>query len=361
MNSRTILHVFPSFGTGGVPLRMVRVINHLGSLAQHTIIALDSAFAASQRLTPGLDVTMQTVTLRKGAIVGNLLSIRRVLRRLRPDLLLTYNWGSIEWALANRLMPVCRHIHLEAGFGAEERSAQLQRRVIVRRIALGHCDTVVVPSHTLEGIASERWRIPRHKIRHLPNGVDIKRFVSQRKARDADAPVVIGTVSPLRPEKNIARLISAVGRLPQEPSWQLVIAGDGTERRRLEDLARSQVGPKRITFVGEVSKPEQLLQEIDIFAMSSDTEQMPNALLEAMACGLPVVATDVGDISQMVAPANVPFIVPRDMQEAMTAALSTLISNAAKRASLGLENRVRAETIFSEAAMLAKYEDLMLS
>ena len=98
-------------------------------------------------------------------------SFRRALRRIRPDLLVTYNWGATEWALANAL-PLVRHVHIEDGFGPEEQAGQIARRVWLRRLFLRRA-TVMVPSRTLWRIATEIWRLPPracplHPERHRP-------------------------------------------------------------------------------------------------------------------------------------------------------------------------------------------------
>src|SRR6266567_3717190 len=136
-----ILHVFPSFGIGGVPLRMVRVIDHVGARFRHTIIALDNNFDAASQLAGHVDVALLSPPRQRGGMLRGALSAVLGLRRLQPDLLMTYNWGAIEWAIANRLLPVARHVHLEAGFVKEEADNQLKRRVWCRRWALAGCSS----------------------------------------------------------------------------------------------------------------------------------------------------------------------------------------------------------------------------
>src|SRR6516225_6720705 len=126
LSCQHVLHVFPSFGVGGVPLRMVRVINHFGKHFRHTIIALDNNFEAADGFAGDLDLVLSPVQSLKRGVFHNLLESTLALRRLRPDLLVTYNWGAIEWAMANRLWPVSRHIHIEAGFSQREADSQIR-------------------------------------------------------------------------------------------------------------------------------------------------------------------------------------------------------------------------------------------
>ena len=114
------LHIFASFGQGGVPLRIATILNDLGPRYRHTVVALDGNFDTRQRIDPEIAITYLDAAVEKGSPVQTFTAILRTLRRLRPDLLLTYNWGAIEWAAVNRLWRTAPHIHLESGFGPEE-------------------------------------------------------------------------------------------------------------------------------------------------------------------------------------------------------------------------------------------------
>jgi glycosyltransferase involved in cell wall biosynthesis len=287
------------------------------------------------------------------------------LRAENPDLLLTYNWGSTEWALVNRFGPRLRHIHFESGFGPEEADRQLKRRTLFRRVALARAEKIVVPSHVLVSIVRDIWRLDERKLEFVPNGVDCVRYAAAPDPALAPGLAavgggpVIGTVALLRPEKNLARLVRAFARL-SDTTARLLIVGDGSERPGLERLAGELGIAGRTVFTGYVSAPEKILGLIDVFAMSSDTEQMPNALLQAMANGRCVVATDVGDIRPIVAEENRPYVVARDDDDAYLAAMTALAADAALRTRLGDANRVRANDTYSFERMAADYERILL-
>ena len=308
------------------------------------------------------------VTKGHGLSVGNLVRFRRLLGTLNPDLLVTYAWGALEWALVNRWCPLAPHVHFEDGFGPDENPAtQLRRRIYLRRIALGRKDMrVVVPSHTLWKIASEGWGLTTQLLL-MPNGVDCERFAPPavrtplREAGIEAQGLVIGTVAALRPEKNLARLITAFAGLAGEFEATLVLAGDGPEREALETWAARLGVAHQTFFVGPVKHPENLYRCFDIFAMSSDTEQMPITLLEAMATGLPIVATEVGDIPLIVAAEN-RFLVEgcRDAQT-LTERLSILLANPELRANLGMLNQARACSEFALSTMVENHRALLTS
>ena len=110
-------------------------------------------------------------------------ALRRRIIAAAPDLLLTYNWGAIEWALANSLFGLCRHIHFEDGFGPEETDKRLWRRSMLRRLALMRTSTIVVPSRNLEGIAQREWHLPTTRLRYIPNGIDADAFAAHATTR----------------------------------------------------------------------------------------------------------------------------------------------------------------------------------
>lgn len=350
MTAPLLLSVFPTFAMGGAQMRFTTVANHLGARFRHAIIAMDGEDAAAARLDPSLSVSRPEVGVRKGDFLGNVRRFAALLRRMRPDALVTHNWGSIEWAPAARLTGV-RHVHIEDGFGPEERERQLARRVLARRVLLRRA-SVVVPSRTLYAIATGVWKLPR--VRYIPNGIDLAAFGGAPAGGEVP---VIGTVAALRPEKNLGRLLHAFAATTRPA--RLVIAGDGPSRAGLEALAGELGLGERVRFTGYVAAPQTLYPGFDIVALSSDTEQMPMAVLEAMAAGLPVAATDVGDIRAMLAPENAALLTGLDAG-ALGAALDGLLADAGLRARLGAANRARAEAVYDQAAMFAAYEALFM-
>ena len=349
------VHVFPSFGIGGVPLRMARIFNDLGAAFRHVVIALDGATGAAAYIGRDVDCTVVSIPIAKANLLASLRACARELARSRPDVLVTYNWGAIEWAMANRLVTRFPHVHHEAGFGKEEATRQLRRRILFRRWALQHAK-IVVPSRTLENIALREWRLPKARVLYVPNGIEITRFNIARTTSTSSPresrPLVVGTVAPLRPEKNVGRLVKAFAMARTRAHLRLVIAGEGPERLALEKMSHEMGLAGRISFIGHVDHPETVLSEFDIFALSSDTEQMPNSLLEAMAMALPVAAVDVGDVSEMVASENMPFIVRRGDTKALAEAITQLARLGTARSEIGLANRARVREKYCHPVMV---------
>ncbi len=345
---RHLLHVYSTFATGGPQMRFAAIANHYGQRWRHSIIAMDGNLACRERLDPTLGVDYPHLALTKGDTFGNVRRIAGYLRQTRPDLLLTSNWGTIEWAMASPFTGV-PHIHVEDGFGPEERTTQIPRRVWTRRICLAR-RLVVVPSRTLERIATQTWRLNR--VSYIPNGINLARFTTPRTRNEIP---VIGTVATLRTEKNLPRLLRAFALL-QTPA-RLHIIGGGPELASLIALAATLNLTDRVTFAGHQPDPSRYYAGFDLFAITSDTEQMPLSVLEAMAASLPIVATDVGDIRPMLAPANAPFIVEQSDQ-AIAKALATLCASAPERTRIGAENRAKACRDYDEETMFEAYAKL---
>jgi glycosyltransferase involved in cell wall biosynthesis len=351
-----VLHVFPTFDVGGAQSRFATLANRLGPRLRHLVIAMDARYGCRERLDPALDIAYPDVEIRKGDTRGNLRRFRAALRAWRPDLLVTSNWGSIEWAMAAAIPPrPVRHLHMEDGFGPEERDRQVPRSL------------TVVPSRNLERIAREVWRLPQGCVRYVANGVDLTRVEPDPVPGEG---LVVGTIAGLRAEKSVDRLVRAFalaqGRLsarssarsPSVRAARLLIVGDGPERPALTRLAADLGIAQRTHFAGHVAKPLGLLAAMDVFALSSDTEQMPLSLLEAMSAGKPVVATAVGDVAEMLAPENRAYAVARD-DAAFADALVLLLDDAAQRRALGAANRARAEAVYSEQAMVKTWAELL--
>ena len=200
---RHLLHVYPTFAVGGAQIRLCTILNHFGPRWRHSIVALNGDVACRERLAGDVLAAFPAVGLPKGATLPNVRRIRALLGVMRPDMVITSNWGSIEWAIANRGLGI-GHLHVEDGFGPEEQDRQLPRRVWTRRLALAG-RTVVVPSRTLERIALGVWRLARRRVLYVPNGIDLGRFGRGH----GGGGLVIGTVATLRAEKNLGRLLRA--------------------------------------------------------------------------------------------------------------------------------------------------------
>ena len=239
------------------------------------------------------------------------------------------------------------------------------RRTWFRRIALGKSNGLVVPSETLEGIALTEWQQPIGRVKRIANGIDTKSF-ARKPEKDALRGVVkhdgefwVGTVAGLRAVKNLPALVRAFAKLP-EP-WQLVIVGQGPEEKAIRDEAERLDISHRLHMPGFAPDPARYIGLFDIFALSSDSEQFPISLVEAMAAGLPVAAPAVGDIADMVSEGNIPYIADPAAPDELGNALLSLSQDNDLRKAVGAANCDRAREKYDEKTMIAAYRRLYSS
>lgn len=293
--------------------------------------------------------------------------MRQLARAMRDyDLILTYNWGAMDAVMAHALfapsMGLPPLVHHEDGFNADEAHRLSRRRNWYRTVALARSSAIVVPSRQLEGIALGPWRQPRGKVVRIPNGIDVARFA--RKPGPKAIPRVvkrvdeiwIGTIAGLRTVKALPRMVEAFRVM--DDRFHLVILGEGPERERIVQAAVDNGIGHRVHLPGFVPDPSTAIGLFDIFALSSDSEQFPLSVVEAMAAGLPVVSPAVGDVAAMVSAQNQPFIVPPGDVAALGQAMLELGDSAKLRAAIGEANRAKAIAEYDEATMVARYAEL---
>ena len=361
MTNLRILHCHSTFALGGKEARAVRLMNAFGDAARHTILsAVPEALGAREAIAPGIQVEFPTnaPSLEGRPSMARYRQMAGYMQRF--DLILTYNWGAMDAVMTRRMFykDVPPLIHHEDGFNADEAQGLKPKRNWFRRLGLPAAHALVVPSQTLEDIARNIWKQPRTRVHRIANGIDVKAYAKRPSVmipglKKAKGDIVIGTLAGLRAVKNLPMLVRAVA---QVPGAKLVIVGEGPERATILAEANRMGIAHRVILPGFMSDPHRYVGHFDIFALSSDSEQMPISLVEAMAAGLPVAATNVGDVANMVSPENRAFI--GNGEAALIAALQRLTGDAALRRTLGTVNREKAVADYDEAVMIERYRTL---
>ena len=214
----------------------------------------------------------------------------------------------------------------------------------------------------------EQERLPPEKVFCIPNGVDIRRFrflpASRARIRynldiAADAPVV-GVVAAQRPEKNLHLFLQAAARvLKLRPETRFLLVGDGPERESLERLSCELGIQREVHFLGVRRDVPQVLSAMDVFGLTSDNEASPVSILEAMCCGLPVVATDVGSIRESVRDGYSGILTPAGDVDAIVRGWLKCIANHRNSRQMGRIGRESVVTGHSLQHMVKGYEDLL--
>ena len=362
-----ILHAHSTFALGGKEARAVRLMNAFGGAAEHVVISgMPDQLSARDAIDRSLRVDFPDgAPSLSGSPGARLWSLARYMRPF--DLVLTYNWGAFDMVMARRMfagaMKLPPLVHHEDGFNQDEAKQLKPGRNLYRRLGLSAAHRLVVPSEQLEAMAARAWRQPAQRIRRIPNGIPVERFARPPAEnaipglRRRDGEIVIGTVAGLRPVKNLPRLVRAFAAMRTEAA-RLVIVGQGPESERIVTEARRLGVGDRLILPGFLADPARYLGMFDIFALSSNSEQFPISLVEAMAAGLPAVCTGVGDIRAIVSADNRPLIVEPEDEAGFTAALDSLADRPDLRRTIGLANRERAAAEYEEQHMIESYARL---
>ncbi len=363
-----ILHAHSTFSLGGKEARAVRLMNAFGEKAEHVVLSsmpgrLSARDAIARHVRVSFPADAPALAGRPGP--GRLFALARYMRRF--DLVLTYNWGAFDAVMARALfgkaMALPPLVHHEDGFNKDEADGLKSRRNLYRRLGLSAAHRLVVPSVTLEKIAAQAWAQPPGRVVRIANGIATRRYGLAPAAdsipglHPGERELVIGTVAGLRAVKNLPRLVRAFAAM-RNANARLVIVGEGPESERIVAQARACGVADRVHLPGFLSDPASYLGRFDIFALSSDSEQFPIALVEAMAAGLPAVATAVGDVAAIVAPDNLPLIVEPGDEAAFALALDSLAERADLRHAIGRANRARALAEYDEGEMILRYARL---
>jgi glycosyltransferase involved in cell wall biosynthesis len=230
-----------------------------------------------------------------------------------------------------------------------------------------HCDAAVAVSAPIERTLLRH--AARERVWRIGNGVDVQRYrpfdaaavTARRAAQGWGAAPVLGFVGRLVPDKGLRFLMQALALLDREGcrDWQFVLLGEGPDRAAIEAQAQSLGLQDRVRLLGNRSDVAELLPALDLFVLPSLVEAFPMVVVEAMACGLPVLATDVGDVARIVeTPATGRVVAPRDAV-ALAAALRELLALPdGRRRAMGEAGRARAEEQFSSRRMAQAYLDV---
>ncbi|HML54235.1 MAG TPA: glycosyltransferase family 4 protein [Solidesulfovibrio magneticus] len=216
---------------------------------------------------------------------------------------------------------------------------------------------VVANSQGLAALA--RQSAGQMPIRMIPNGVDTARF-TPAEHREHRGPVQLVFVGRVVHQKGLDVLLSALSRLPAEADYELTIVGDGPLRDALTKQAASLGVLARLRFAGWAGREEMpdLLRRADLFVFPSRDEGMPNAVLEAMAAGLPVVATRISGNEEVVADGETGLLVPPDDPDALAGALAGFLADAALRRRMGAAGRERVCREYSWRSVAERYAAL---
>jgi sugar transferase (PEP-CTERM/EpsH1 system associated) len=365
-----ILHVLNRLATGGTENIVLRLISGLDEqIFEHRLAAVRGMDPAFRDLAlPGGELLLDGK--ENSGFEFLILRLARVMRAYRPHIVHSRNWGTIEAILAARLARVPVVIHSEHGYDLDMLTGLPTRRRIFRRASYAMSDAVFAVTRELCDFHARQAWISPERIRVIYNGVDTQRFRPRAEERISlrrrfDLPVdrfMVGTVGRTVTIKDHPTLLRAVESIVLKGiNAHALLVGSGPELERNRQIAKDSPSlAGRVTFVGSSDAVPDILNTMDVFALTSISEGMSNTLLEAMATGLPVIATNVGGNPEVIIDGDSGWLFqPRDA-EALASKLMVLASDENQRRQLSLAARQRIVERFSVARMLNEYSSLYL-
>ena len=363
-----VAHVIYRFDVGGLENGLVNLLNRMPTRRfRHAIISLTDHSDFRQRLRRD-DIEVFDLHKPPGNSPRTLLALWRLFRRLRPDIVHTRNVAALDATVPAALAGVPVRIHGEHGRDIDDPDGTNARRQLVRRLYRPFIHQYIAVSRDLAQYLQEKIMVPPSRVVQVMNGVDSSLFRPVGEHRD-EVPhpgfcgpehFVIGTVGRMQEVKDQVTLARAFVRLAQimpgtKERVRLVMVGEGPLRERVRALL-ADAGLERCAWLpGKRDDVARIMRSFDLFVLPSLAEGISNTILEAMATGLPVVATAVGGNRELVREGGTGTLVPRDDPESMALALRAYAQSAELCRRHGEEARRAIENEFGMEAMVNAY------
>lgn len=358
-----IAHIVFRFDYGGLENGVVNVIGGLSDeKMSHAVIALTEATEFADRLPTNVEV--HSINKKPGKDLLAYLRLYKLLRSIKPDIVHTRNIGTMDCALIAFLARVPFRIHGEHGWDIFDPDGTSSKYRMVRRFLHRFVHRIVTVSDDLQ-----RWLvgvvgIPGCKVQHICNGVDPDRFrPALHKESGGERSVVVGSVTRFSAIKDPLNLVEAFislqsELLPDDDEPTLVMIGDG----EIHEAAVAALGAAGLSekawLPGSRDNIPELLRSMDVFVLGSLREGISNTILEAMASGLPVIASDTGGNGELIADGVTGMLVPPGDRVALTNAIARYLRDSGIRLRHGSASRDRVVSRFSIATMVENYRSL---
>lgn len=361
-----VMHIVDSLEVGGMENGVVNIANSIDKERfKLSICCLSHPGVLSKRIQ---DKNILVVSLgwAGGFRPKLILKLAKIFKEYKVDIIHTHGWVTLIYcSVASCIAKNRVLIHGEHGVFHLDNS----RRKIAFRIISSYVDKYITVSYSLEKELAGLINSGNDKITTIPNGVDLQKFTSLNGAAicnikaDLGIPLlsnVIGSAGRLESIKNYEMLLHVFSKLINYVDIHCVLIGDGSQRTKLEELAKQLGVGEKVHFTGKVDNPHQVLSILDVFVCSSFSEGMSNTILEAMACGKPIVATNVGDNCKLVDDGCNGFLVQSEDSSGLEKALQLLVSDKEMLLKFGTYSRKIAEEKYDILKMVSSYQDIYI-
>lgn len=363
-----VVHIIHELGTGGLENGLVNIINRSPpGRYRHAIVCLTRAAEFANRITVP-DVQVIELHKRPGHDLGLYWRLLRALRMLRPAIVHTRNLATLEMQFVAALLPDVKHVHGEHGRDVFDLHGTNRKYNLLRKAARLVVQRYIAVSKDLEHWLVGTVGVPARKVRQIYNGVDQQKFHLRSGARPDVAPpgflpadaLVVGTVGRLAEVKNQLSLLRAVRTVLHEqpalaPTLRVIVVGDGPMAAQIRQMLAELGLGSHVWLAGDRHDIPQLLQSMDLFVLPSLGEGISNTVLEAMASGLPVIATDVGGNPELVQDGWNGRLVPVSDDAALATAIADLATSEEWRQTMGRNALEKARSSFDWRRTVAEY------
>jgi len=368
-----VLHLVYRFDVGGLENGVVNLVNHMPVNAwRHAIVALSEIEPKFAQRICRADVEVVSLHKSPGHGVKLYPRLLRLFRAMQPTVVHTRNLAALECQVPAWWAGVPVRIHGEHGRDLSDLDGASRRYQWMRRVYRPFVHQYVALSQDLAGYLRHRIGVPDHRVAQIYNGVDTLRFqrgvcgclAGEGHPFAVDPQLfVIGTVGRMQAVKaqtDLARaFIRAIELRPDmRARLRLAMIGDGPLREQAQSLLAAAGVSDLAWLPGERADVPDVMRNLDCFVLPSLAEGISNTILEAMATGLPVVATDVGGNAELVVAGQTGAIVRAGDVEAMALWILRLAGDPAQAAAMGRAGQERAEREFSLQAMVGAYQAL---
>ncbi|ABI55494.1 TIGR03088 family PEP-CTERM/XrtA system glycosyltransferase [Alkalilimnicola ehrlichii MLHE-1] len=363
-----VAHIIHRLDVGGMENGLVNLINHMpAERYRHAIVCMTRYTDFSQRIHRD-DVSLHALHKREGKDLGVHRRLHRLLRSLRPAIVHTRNLATLEAQATAAAAGVRARIHGEHGWDIGDLDGARTKHRLMRRLARPLVGRYIALSRQQLDYLAGAIGVPEGRLHHVCNGVDTHRFRPRRRDEASPLPdgfapegsLVVGSVMRMQavkaPEDLVDAFIALRERAPARfPRLRLVLVGDGPLSERVaRRLAEAGVADQA-WLPGARDDVAAVMRALDLFVLPSLAEGICNTVLEAMACGLPVVATEVGGNPDLVRPGETGTLVPAGDPSTLARHLQAYLDDPERRQREGEAARARAEAVFSMEAMVEGY------
>lgn len=363
-----IVHVIHRFGVGGLENGVVNLINNMpADRYRHAIVCLQGYTDFRKRLKRD-DVEIHDMAKQDGHDFGLYLRLFRIFRQLRPAIVHTRNLSALESQIVAALAGVRGRVHGEHGRDIYDLHGINWKYNLLRKLVRPFVGHYISVSKDLQSWLINTIGVKHDRVSQIYNGVDNLRFRPALTPSISFAPpgffcddsIIIGSVGRMAAVKDYPNLVQAFSRLLEltptlRDRMRLLIVGDGETRAACMELLKQHGADQMAWFPGERADIPELIAAMDIFVLPSLGEGISNTILEAMATGLPVIATRVGGNLELVHEGETGLLVPPADPEAIAQAALHYVHNPTRRQQHGQAARDIIDRQFSMDAMVQGY------